>query len=79
MKTQPNPNGFHVNVLDGVEVSEKQVSEMSEDKRGRVKHVLNGPHHDARWARDRARSAQYEQHRRVFFGTHERYGVPSSV
>jgi hypothetical protein len=56
-----NANGFQVYVHEGREVSKERAAELRASETDatppaqRVKERVNGPHHDAKWVRDRVK------------------------
>jgi len=46
-------DGFEVKVLDGREITEGEFAKLSPDQQSKVKAKVNGPHHNALWARHR--------------------------
>lgn len=51
MKNQPNPNGFAAPTLKGRELTQSQFDNLPDVEKNVVVHRINGPHHDAKWAR----------------------------
>jgi len=45
-------NGFPVLTLDGKEITQSAHDKLPEWEQAKVVRKINGPHHDAKWARD---------------------------
>jgi len=47
-----NPNGREVLVFEGKEIAREAMEKLSDEQVTEVKKRTNGPHHEAKWARD---------------------------
>lgn len=52
MNKTRKPEGFPVIVHNGVEITPAQFDKLGKDEQAKCKHKTNGPHWNAKWARD---------------------------
>lgn len=60
--------------LAGKEITMTQYNALDAEQQRAVVHRVNGPHHDAKWARHAQLVPSYKIHEQRFFGTAVRWG-----
>jgi hypothetical protein len=69
MKTISDIIAKSVLVYQGKEITASQFEALSPEERGKVIRKSNGPHHNARWAKDVLNRDLYKRHKQHYFGT----------
>lgn len=74
MKPESNIAGHSVIVRDGKEITNATFASLHPAQQAECQMKVNGPHHNAKWAKDLLTRRYCEKYKRLFFGTTQRMG-----